>query len=263
MRKFLFLFLLLPFCGLSQINQTDANGLRQGLWQKKQVNGRLIYEGNFKDGKPVGEWKRFHPGGQVKALITYQNDTAFTQLFDLYRKKVAEGKYFNQKKEGLWKYFKQKQVVSDENYRGGLKHGKARRYYPSGEVMEETDWANGKQEGNYQVFYKSGEPYVQCKMKDDMRNGLFLIQAKEGTQEVVGNYKNHLRHGDWKYFNDQGEVRYTLHYNEGVLLNPQVHDSIANLNMLETEKNKDSVVDPEKFMSDPSEYMNRSKFIPQ
>ena len=263
MRKFLFLFLLLPFFGFSQINETDANGLRQGLWQKKQTNGRLLYEGNFKDGKPVGEWKRFHPGGQVKALISYKNDTAFMQLFDLYQKKIAEGNYFHQKKEGLWRYFNEKQVVYDENYRAGLKHGKARRYYRTGEVMEEADWVNGKQEGNYQVFYKSGEPYIQLKMKNDQRNGLCIVSRVDGSQEVVGNYQNHLRDGDWKYFSEDGSLRYTLHYETGVLLNPRVHDSIANFDLKEMEKDKESVVDPEKFMSNPSEYMMRSNVTPK
>ena len=69
MRIILILLLLLPLITLSQINQTDSTGKRQGLWKKQFPGGNLIYEGNFKDGKPVGEWKRYHENGQVKALI--------------------------------------------------------------------------------------------------------------------------------------------------------------------------------------------------
>ncbi len=56
MRILVILFLLVPMFSFSQLNQTDTNGLRQGKWQKKQANGRLMYEGEFKDDKPVGEW---------------------------------------------------------------------------------------------------------------------------------------------------------------------------------------------------------------
>ncbi|MEN8116152.1 MAG: hypothetical protein ABFS16_04195 [Bacteroidota bacterium] len=259
MRIILFIFLFLPILVFSQINQTDANGHRQGLWQKKQSNGRLIYEGHFKNGKPIGEWKRYHPGGQVKALIVYKGDTAQTQLFDVWGKKIAGGNYVNQKKEGTWSYFKNNRMVSDEQFVNGEKNGVAHKYYDTGEVMEESNWENRKQDGNYQVFFKTGKPYMQCKMKDNQRNGLFIVSFENGRQEMVAEYKNNLRHGEWKYFNKEGEYRYSLHYNEGQILNPAVRDSVENLVMQNLEKNKGAILDPEKFMQNPTEYMIKKK----
>jgi antitoxin component YwqK of YwqJK toxin-antitoxin module len=257
MRILVILILFIPLFTFSQINQTDANGLRQGFWQKQQPNGRLMYEGNFKDGKPVGEWKRYHPGGQVKAIIKYHtdSDSAFTQLFDEWGKKVAEGNYLNEKKAGLWVYFSEGRKVSDEHFAEGEKHGKARKYYQTGEVWEETDWISGKQEGSYRVFFQSGEPFFQCKMSNNQRNGLCLTYFQNGRVELEANYKNGLRHGEWKYFDDQGKYLYSLFYNEGEILNPDVRDSISNLQIKMMEVGKDSVPDPEKYMQDPSEYM--------
>ena len=63
MKIVILIFIFLPFFSFSQINQSDTNGLRQGFWKKEYPNGGLIYKGNFKDGKPVGEWKRFYKGG--------------------------------------------------------------------------------------------------------------------------------------------------------------------------------------------------------
>lgn len=261
MRILVVLFLLVPMFSFSQLNQTDGNGLRQGKWQKKQTNGRLMYEGEFKDDKPVGEWKRYHPGGQVKAEIVYSGDTAKTVLFDVWRKKVASGNYVNQQKEGVWKIYKQNRVIADEEYKFGLKHGLSHRYYDTGEVMEEKQWQNNQEEGNHQVFYKNGKPYLQCKMHIGLRNGLFLIYYKNGQQELIGEYKNNLRHGEWKYQNQNGEELYTLIYDKGQILNPSVRDSISNLQMQELEVGIDAILDPEKFMQDPSEYMmkNRTK----
>ena len=255
------LLLLLPFGAFAQINQTDANGLRQGLWQKKQDNGRLLYEGHFKDGKPVGEWKRYHPGGQLKALIEYRGDTAFTQIFDVWHKKLTEGNYVNRQKQGVWKIFKNNVCVADEQYLDGVKNGVAHRYFDSGEVMEESSWKNGKQSGDYQVFYKNGQAYIQSKMLDGKRHGMFLVFYQNGQPEREAEYKNGLRHGEWKFYSAEGEYLYSLLYNEGQLLNPQVRDSIDNMKLEELERNKDTLVDPEKFMEDPSEYMRKNNMF--
>ncbi len=261
MRIALLIFLFIPFFSFSQINQTDANGLRQGLWQKQQPNGRLMYEGNFKDGKPIGEWKRFHEGGQVKAVINYQvdSDSAFTQLFDKFGRKVAEGNYVNQIKEGNWIYFSGNKKVAEEQFKLGLKNGISLKYYDTGELMEEIDWINGMQQGNYQIYFKTGEPYLQCKMSYNQRNGLCLVHAQNGKLEMEANYKNNLRHGEWKFYNNSGEFQYLLKYNEGEILNPEVRDSIANIKMQNLEKGKGTITDPEKFMEDPSEYMRKQK----
>ena len=259
MRYLLILLILFPLTMAAQLNQTDANGLRQGHWEKRQDNGRLLYEGDFKDGKPVGEWKRYHPGGQVKALIEYRGDTAITRLFDVWKKKLAEGVYVNEKKEGPWKIYNENRLIADETYEHGIKNGLAHRYYNTGEVMEETNWQNGQKNGDYRVFFKSGEPYLQCKMKNDMRDGLFLVYFENGREELVASYHNNLRDGEWNYYDQEGKIRYTLLYKDGKIMNPQVRDSLDNLQMLELERNKDAILDPEKFMEDPSEYMLKNK----
>lgn len=259
MRIALIILLFLPFFVVAQINQTDSNGLRQGLWKKQQANGRLQYEGNFKDGKPVGQWKRYHTNGQAKAVINYQvdSDSAFSQLFDELGKKVAEGNYVNQLKEGDWVYFSGNRKVAEEQFKLGFKDGTSLKYYDTGELMEKADWVNNMQNGNYQVFYKNGNPYLQCKMSNNQRNGLCLILSENGRMEMEANYKNNLRDGEWKFYNNNGEFQYSLKYDNGEILNPEVRDSIANLKLQNLEKGKGTITDPEKFMEDPTEYMRK------
>jgi antitoxin component YwqK of YwqJK toxin-antitoxin module len=263
MRFIVILLFLLPFISFSQINQTDANGLRQGRWQKMQPNGKPMYDGWFKDGKPVGEWKRFHENGRIKANISYKigSDSAFTVLFDDTGKKLAEGIFLSEQKTGLWKYFSENKVIADEILDKGIKNGKSRKYYTSGELWEETDWVNGKQEGSYQVFFKNGKPFFQCKMSNNQRNGLCLSSFEDGRVELEAAYKNGLRHGEWKYFDKEGNHRYSLFYNEGEILNPKVRDSIANQQVLDMEKGKESVIDPEKYINDPSDYMQKANIV--
>jgi antitoxin component YwqK of YwqJK toxin-antitoxin module len=257
MRKIILLLLvLISFEGYSQINQTDSRGLRQGRWERNYTNGKPMYQGSFENGKPVGEWIRYHEGGQVKARIKYTpgSDSAFAQLYEEGGKKIAEGVFVDEKREGQWTFFAGDVKISEEEYRGGIKHGVSRRFYPSGEVLEESEWQNGQQEGNYRVFFTGGNPYLQCKFSNGNRNGLCLSYFQNGRVEMEAYYNNNLRDREWKYYDENGKLLYTLKYDNGNLLNPEVRDSIDNLQNSELEK-KENIADPEKFMQDPSEYM--------
>ncbi|MDD4425020.1 MAG: hypothetical protein PHS40_03750 [Mariniphaga sp.] len=253
----LLLALIIPVTLFSQVNQTDTSGLRQGKWQKTYPTGRMMYEGEFKDGKPVGEWTRYHEGGQLKAKIRYteHSDSAYAQLFDPWGEKIAEGTYIQEQREGIWIFYSNERKVSEESFAGGVKHGVSRTYYPSGEILEESEWQNGLQEGNYQLFFENGKPYMQCKFSKNKRNGLCLSYFMNGRMEMEAYYKNNLRQGEWKYYNDQGEYLYSLNYEQGKLINPEVRDSIDNQLLQSLEKGSHTIPDPEKFMHNPTEYM--------
>ncbi len=260
MRKVLFILFFFVSTGIfSQTNQTDAHGLRQGRWEKKYPNGRLMYEGSFLDGQPVGQWIRYHSNGRVKARIRYDedSDSVFVRLFNPRGKKVAEGAYVDEKRAGTWTFFSGNEKISEEPYQNGLKNGVARKFYSSGEVFEVAEWKDGKQEGRYEVFFKDGAPYMQCKYHNGKRDGLCLTYFRNGRIEMEAFYKDNLRDGKWKFYNPAGDSLYSLIYRNGKLLNPGVRDSVANLEILNLEKGRQSIADPEKFMQNPGEYMNR------
>lgn len=255
--------IIAPLALLSQINQTDANGLRQGLWKKQYPNGRIMYEGNFKNGKPAGEWKRWYETGFIKAQVFYSpaSDSAKAVLFNEIGKKMAEGTFINEKRVGKWTFFAENRKISEENYVNGLKQGICYKYYETGEVMEESAWVNGIQTGKYQLFLKTGQPYLQCKFAGNKRNGLFLTFFESGKRETEGGYKDNFKQGDWKYFSQTGELLYTLKYEQGQILNPAVLDSIENLQLKNLEKNRAILIDPEKYMENPMEYMTKINIV--
>jgi antitoxin component YwqK of YwqJK toxin-antitoxin module len=260
MRKIiLFIILISPLTILSQVNRIDSGGLRQGKWQKKYPDGGLIYEGEFKDGKPVGEWTRYHETGQVKAKIRYSDnsDSAYVRLFDKRSSKIAEGYYINEKKTGKWTYYSNGKVISEENFLNGEKDGLSRNFYTSGEILDETEWRNGKKEGKYQAYFKGGKPYMQCKFSNDKRNGLCLTRFRNGRVEMEAYYLDNLRDGEWNFYDEKGDLLYTLKYEKGKILNKDLRDSIDNLEMQQLEKNRRAIPDPEKFMQNPAEYIMR------
>ncbi|WP_430974286.1 toxin-antitoxin system YwqK family antitoxin [Sunxiuqinia rutila] len=269
MIRYLFLFLLVLTLHTThaqeQLNQTDQDGLKQGFWQKKQANGNLAYEGHFVNDKPVGEFKRYHTNGLLKARLVYEQgtDTIPAELFDTRGKLMAKGRYLNQQKTGLWLFFQQGQLVSEEQFEQNRKQGISKTYYPSGELFEEINWKDDVKNGIYRAYFKNGKPYMECMMKDGTRDGACQVYFENGQLELDAFYVKGLRHGQWNYSNPDGSFSHSLHYDMGSLTNPQVLDSIQQIQFQELEQNKDKLIDPEKFMDDPLQYMIKNKMLRQ
>ncbi|MGQ7870516.1 toxin-antitoxin system YwqK family antitoxin [Sunxiuqinia sp. sy24] len=267
MIRYLFLFLLVLTLHTThaqeQLNQIDQAGQKQGFWQKKQANGNLAYEGNFVNDKPVGVWKRYHSNGLLKARLSYKenSDTIQAELFDTRGKLMAQGRYLNQLKTGQWLYFQKGTLVSEEHFESNLKQGLSKTYYPSGELFEETNWKDDEKNGIYRAYFKNGKPYMECMMKQGTRDGACQIYFENGQLELDALYVKGLRHGQWNYSNPDGSFSHSLHYDLGTLTNPRVLDSIQHMQFKELEENKKELIDPEKFMNDPMQYMIKNKML--
>ncbi len=263
MKRFIFIWMIFPFLafGQGQLNQTDVNGLKQGLWKRNYPNGRPIYEGHFRNDKPVGEWRRYHENGAIKAILFHRenSDSVSAQLFDITGKPVAEGTYINEQKTGKWEYFSDGRKISEEEFEYGVKSGVSRIYYPSGELLEETEWANDLKNGRYRAYYLSGKPFLECMYENNQRNGYCVTWFASGAMEVDAFYKNDLPHGEWKYYTEKQDLRLTLHYDEGVLLNPEAFLEIESKQLEEMERKGKSISDPEKFMHNPMEYLMKNQ----
>ncbi|MGQ8336363.1 toxin-antitoxin system YwqK family antitoxin [Sunxiuqinia sp. A32] len=254
-------FSIVVFSQDDNYNKRDDQGRKQGIWKKYQDNGKLLYEGTFMNDKPVGEFKRYHPNGMLMAYLKHDvySDTTNAELFDTRARLIARGMYIGQKKTGIWSYFTDGKLISEEVYKNGLKDGKSKTYYPTGELFEETEWENNKQSGVYRAYFKNGKPYMECQMKLGQRNGTCQVNHENGQLELDAYYKNGLRQNKWNYYDTSGNLSYTLEYDLGVLMNPEVLDSIQQIEFEKLESGRHSIVDPEKFLQDPVEYMIKNK----
>lgn len=240
------------------VNQLDAQGRKQGFWSKKDAEGKLLYQATFKDDKPVGEMKRFHPNGKLKAVLTFVegSDLSDAKLFDEGGHQIAQGKYMGQKKTGEWNYLLETKIVSTENYLNGQKNGISKRWYKTGELLEESNWKDDKQNGLYRWYYQRGQLYLECNYLNGKRNGLYTNFFDDGSVELYANYTNDIRDKNWKYFDKSGKLLYVMKFDQGTLLNPEVLDSIDAAKAGTYKSREDNIPDPEKFKQNPEEYMN-------
>ena len=243
--------------GQAALNQTDSNGLKAGRWITRYPGGSIRYEGSFANGQPVGEWKRFHENGKMKAHIIHlpNSDKSTAELFDGDGIRYAKGNYKGTLKDSTWNYYNNLQLIGKENYANGVKNGQSVTFFANGTPSTESNWSNGTMEGVCRSFYPSGKKMSETMYHQGKRDGLSLIYYESGIPQITGQYKNDQSDGEWKFTDERGKVKYDLKYQSGVLLNPGILDSIQENDFKAFDRAKGKLKDPANFTQNPEEYM--------
>ncbi len=257
------LIILIPtvLTGQEKMNLTDHNGLKQGLWSVKYPGGVKKYEGNFVDGKPAGEFKRYYPNGRIKAKMTYQvnSDIVLAGLYNENGTLFAKGRYKAMQKDSIWDYYTDGIVRMKVNYKAGKRAGKSTHFNKNGKVSSEADYVNGLIEGNLKFYYPSGADMSAFKYHNNKREGLCMTWYDNGETEMEGWYSGSLRDSLWTFYWRDGNVKYKLQYAKGFLVNPEAMDSVEQLKFEEFEKNRLTLKDPEKYINDPISILQGGK----
>jgi len=262
MKKLIFLLILviipLTFLyGQETFNQKDANGKRQGRWIGKYPDGSIRYIGLFIDDMPVGEWKRYHKNGNLKAHLFHlpKTNKVAAELFDAEGIRYAIGNYKGTVKDSTWDYYNNLRLIGKEDFSGGRKNGKSVTFYENGSLATESNWVNGEPEGVSRSFYPSGKKKSEIMYLMGKRNGPDLSYWESGEIMISGNYCNNLSDGIWMFLDRNGVVKYKLVYKAGVLLNPEVADSIEAGEFKSFDRARGRLKDPGDFIQSPEEYL--------
>lgn len=218
-----FFLSLLPLSLSAQdsLNQTDKNGLRQGPWQKTDASGRLIYKGAFKNDKPYGTFFYYDTTGKVKAETRYSanGSQAFNTSYYPDGRKMSEGLYLNEKREGEWKYYNQDTIlISEEHYENGLAVGVWKNYYQNGALLEEITYKNGVKDGPWKQYYYDGPVKLSAKNINGKLEGLATFYHPNGRVMISGPYKNHRKDGVWMYMDNKGVAEKKEVWADGFLM---------------------------------------------
>lgn len=228
-------------------NQTDSRNLKQGFWKKHYKNGKVAYQGFFKDDKPRGEFLRYHENGRLSARMTFSTcgDTAQTTLFSTDGIELAQGVYLRTKKHGQWLYYGQnKRVVYTESFNQGMKHGTFITYYPNGQVYEEVVWSNDEKHGVARQFYPDGTAKSNLLYKHGLEDGPIQTFYTNGQIRLKGQYVQGLKEGIWQIFSPENKVINRIEYQKGIASN---WDELAEKETKELEdllKNIGKIQDP-------------------
>lgn len=202
-------------------NVVDAKGRKQGPWKKVGPDGKTIYEGSFVDDKPNGKFTYYYPNGKVKivSLFSDKGKVSRTKVYhETSGKLMAWGKYVEEKRDSVWKFFNEDSVlVSEETYTLGKKNGVAKNYYANGKVAEEKPYKNDVLDGVWKQYYDDGTMKSQGKYVNGLMEGKVFFYYPDGKTSVSGVYEHSLKEGTWNFYKANGQVERTEIYKKGVM----------------------------------------------
>lgn len=168
------------------------DGNRDGFWKDYFPDGSLKAEGNYDNGKQIGEWKYYHSNGKIEQI------GRFSKLG---------------KPEGLWKwYFDSGKLLKEERYRNGLKDGLSTEWDETGKVIEEGEFVNGNEDGAwYEII---GDSFIRGTYLDGLRNGMwynfYINSTSEKTDSLCyykGNFIEDNPDGKHSYYWENGKLK--------------------------------------------------------
>jgi antitoxin component YwqK of YwqJK toxin-antitoxin module len=199
------------------INQTDARGLKQGVWRDYFDNDNIRMEANYKNGQLNGYYREYAQSGKMLLSRFYENGQLISRegddeiiaevrnQYDSNGNVVATGSFLNNIPVGVHrKYTEDRTKVKVEEYDN------------SGQVVSQgiTD-DKGTKEEYWKFYYPGGQIRLEGAYKEDKRGGLWKFYYPDGKLEQTGSYTNGLESGVWSWFYATGTVRREESYLRG------------------------------------------------
>jgi antitoxin component YwqK of YwqJK toxin-antitoxin module len=238
--------------GDTLINYIDINGLKQGHWIKKYNNGKPQYEAYFIDNKPVGKFIRYDAGGNLYALLNYdqKGEYATAEFYHKSGKVLAKGKYFEKAKDSIWSYWDDNgKLYLQESWKKGVKDGPFRQYTSEGILLEEINWKQGIKDGPWKKNFTSGKLQFEVTFVQGKLEGTCKSYYESSVLQKEGKYINDLMEGPWFVYKEDGSLQKVYNYKKGIC--PEFQDE-QDKTIIELEKNKDQLEDPAEHINDPT-----------
>jgi antitoxin component YwqK of YwqJK toxin-antitoxin module len=195
-------------------NLTDTNGKKQGAWKKLDEQGTCVYVGQFKDDKPYGLFQYFDTDGRVMTEMTFYKGgvIAYGKMYSVTGKVQAEGKYVNQQKDSLWKFYTEDGILlSEETYLNGKKQGKSVTYHPGTKQPAEIKYyKNGLEDSTWVQYYKDGKKEAEGTYKAGNYEGKAIWYFPDGKINIIGNYQHAVKDGKWVYYSEDPTAGYQI-----------------------------------------------------
>lgn len=201
------------------VNVTDANGLKQGHWEKFYPESEVRrYTGQFKDDKPFGKFIYYYPSGQVQTVLIYRGDNrASAKNFHMNGKVLATGVYFGQLKDSTWTYFNEyDEKLAVEHYIQGKLYGNCLKFHRNGQLLEERYFENSLENGPYKEYFENGQLAREGTYVHGSLEGKAAFYHPNGQVRFEGEYVKDAKEGIWKTYDEEGNVTDERKYHKGI-----------------------------------------------
>lgn len=218
---------------------TDASGKKQGYWkQKDEKTNKLVYEGEFKDDKPMGKFKYYYPNDSIRAIIDFKKNgkTAYAKLFHPTGKRMGEGKYnceilSSMNRDSTWLFFDDSGVlISKDKYINGKKDGTSYVYLPDGKIAEEKIYKADILNGPFKQYFDGKKLKGQGTYTNGLLEGKASYFFPNGVEVAAGYYIHDKKTGPWIYKAENGKITEKELYKDGKLASKKETEEFFNKN---------------------------------
>lgn len=213
---------LLPAQPTRQLNFSDAQG-RQGPWEKRDPEGKLKYQGQFKNNKPYGTFRYFFPDGKIKTELLYEGETGIKARCKAYHPSgelLALGNFINEKRDSIWQFFDiAGNMIREETYLKNKLNGVSKTFYPGGKLCEEIQYRDSIPQGSLVQYFENGKKKLLGEQVDGLYHGSFIQWHPNGNKSAEGTYAAGIKSGTWKYYHEDGRTRFLETYKNGRVAN--------------------------------------------
>ena len=198
-----------------------SEGKRNGKG-KEFFNNKISFEGEFKEGKKWnGNANEYNEKGNLLFYGTYQNGKKFNGKSCKYFDDEEKLRYELEYKNGLlWnaKGYGKNNSLDFEIIEG---NGTMKDYYSDTILKFNGNYKGGKKNGKVFSYYNNPNTKLEYEGEfiDDIKNGEWKIYYENGNVEFIGFFKNGLKHGQCKKFSEFGKLVFDGEYNEGIKWN--------------------------------------------
>lgn len=197
-------------------NVTDSKGFKQGVWKKTYPkSSALVYEGQFKNNKPIGTFYYYYPSKSKQAVIKHDEKSNRSTAVFYHETGVilSKGIYKDMKKDSVWLNFAPSgRLSSSETFANDTLNGKKTIYYlpedlsdKSQRIMSVSNYVKGKLNGEKIEYFESGLIMTKGEYLNNVKNGVWEVNHPNGKTMNLERYKNGVLHG-WCIVKDENGV---------------------------------------------------------
>jgi len=216
------------------INQSDANGKKQGAWEEKTATGTL--KGNYVNDLKDGCWVTYNANDGKLLRIEYYikgkhegiavdidtrgylgSETYFADdLIEGTAKKYFYGTnpaslidYVHGRITGKKKIYYENsagKLQEESEYVNDIKNGKSSYFTMAGDPVAEYNYVNNMLQGVQKTFYPGKKIQTEQEFVDNLENGFVKEYYESGKLKSEGNYVKGKMNGVWKEYSEEGAV---------------------------------------------------------
>lgn len=206
------------------LNQTDALGHKQGLWEEKSPSG--LSKGNYTNDLKDGCWATYSGDGKLMRIENFSKgipNGLFVEIDPRAGYLTGESFYVNGMLEGtVKKFFYGTNPASLIEYAHGKINGKKKVYYENavGKIMEESDYKDDMKNGPSNFYNMAGELVAEYNYADNMLQGVQKMYYPGKKLMSEQEYAADLEQGFWKEYYENGNLKTEGNYVKGILNGP-------------------------------------------